>query len=71
MLTKTEIQEFVKNNYEIICNEIKQLHGYVDKNFYLKEEGSNAEYVLRITPEDNFNESNMFINCNRMFLLNI
>ena len=61
MLNKNEIQEFVKNNYDIICCEIKQLHGYIDKNFYLKEEDSNEEYVLRITPEDNFNESNMFI----------
>ena len=52
---------------KMISCEIKQLRGYVDKNFYLKEDSS-EEYVLRITPEDTFNESNMFINQNGLFL---
>ena len=57
MFSETQIRLLIKEEYGIICGKIKQLHGYVDKNYYLQEQTTRKEYVLRITPEENYMKS--------------
>jgi len=57
MLSPQKIEFIAKNEYGIICMKSCQIRGYLDKNYWLKEEGSGKEYVLRATGRENFFKS--------------
>ena len=53
-LSPKEIANIAEKEYGMMCSEIRQIHGYVDKNYWLKEKNSRKEYVLRTTSKEYF-----------------